>query len=605
MRPSRLRPGHQLLVRAAAAAVVGVMLTAGANAPSDATPTEPPTTEPVTEQDTPEPGPSSTPSPDPTPEVTEPGDEPTEADEEPTEPGAVVPDDSTAPAERPEATTTQLGPQSVTVMAAPVLALPLPSGVYRMTSPQGPRCAPTINASLAHMGQDMAAPLGTPIYAIAAGVVKTAKPNPAAGQWIVIEHVVDGKVITSSYSHSRNATEFVRVGDRVTAGQRIATVASTGVSTGPHLHLEIWEGRYGEAAGGKVLNPDTWLAARGVSLRAGAISVSTPRTPSSCTYWAVGTTALRSAPSSTAQVVTTVRSGTVLTTPGAGVKTNSFIQVTTPSGVQAWAPASQVSPKRVAAAPVPAGVLDHDYTGDTFADVLAVDATGALRLYQGNGSGGWSSSRQVGSGWKTFRILAANDANGDGNADIFGIDAAGRLHLYPGRGNGTFGTRVSFGLGWAAMTHVFSPGDFDGDGRSDLLAIDAGGKLWLYKGNGKGGFQGGRTQIGHGWGVFSQVLAGGDVNRDGRPDILGVDRSGRMYAYHGNGSGRFAGARAQVGVGWTGLRVYSIGAFDADGLDDYLTIATNGSMYLYRGNAKAWVQSQQKIGHGWSSMRLA
>lgn len=610
MTPPRARPGQRLFARAAAAAFVGVLITAGMSAPSDATPSEPPTQEQVTEEATPEPSPtpSSTPTTDPAPEpTTEPAPEPTEPaeqGEEPTEPGAVVVDEA-LPTDRTEVTTTQVGPQSLTVMAAPVLALPLPSGVYRMTSPQGPRCAPTINASLAHMGQDMAAPLGTPIYAIAAGVVKTAKPNVAAGQWIVIEHVIDGKIITSSYSHSRNATEFVRAGDRVVAGQRIATVASTGVSTGPHLHLEIWQGRYGEASGGSVLNPDTWLVARGISLRDGAISVSVSKTPTSCSYWALGTTALRTTPSSTAQLVTTVRSGTVLTTPGAGVKTNSFIQVTTPSGTQGWAPASQVSPRPVVAAPVPRHVLHHDYTGDTFSDVLAVDATGALRLYQGNGSGGWSSSRKVGSGWKTFRILAANDANGDGRADIFGIDASGRLHLYPGRGNGSFGARLSFGSGWSAMTHVFSPGDFDGDGRSDLVAIDAGGRMWLYKGNGKGGFQSGRTQIGHGWGVFTQVLAGGDVNRDGRPDILGVDRSGRMFAYLGNGSGRFAGARVQVGTGWSGLRVYSVGGFDADSLDDYLTIAPNGAMFLYRGNAKAWVKSQQQIGHGWSSMRLA
>ncbi|WP_156224863.1 FG-GAP-like repeat-containing protein [Pseudactinotalea suaedae] len=609
MTPPRLL-GQRLFVRAAAAAFVGVLITAGMSAPSDATPTEPPTQEQVTEEGTPEPSPTptSTPTADPGGEpTTEPAPEPTdpaEPGEETTEPDAVVVDEG-ASTDRTEVTTTQVGPQSLTVMAVPLLVSPLQPGVYRMTSPQGPRCAPTVNASLAHMGQDLAAPLGTPIYAIAAGTVKTAKPNAAAGQWIVIEHVIDGKIITSSYSHSRNATEFVRAGDRVVAGQRIATVASTGVSTGPHLHLELWQGRYGEAAGGKVLNPDTWLAARGVSLRAGAISVSQPKAPASCTYWAQGNTSLRAAPSSTAAVVTTVRSGTVLTTPGAGVKTNAFIQVTTPNGVQAWAPASQVSPQRVAAAPVPSHVLHRDYTGDTFSDVLAVDASGALRLYAGNGAGGWSASRVVGSGWKTFRILAANDANGDGKADIFGIDAAGRLHLYPGRGNGSFGTRLSFGPGWSSMAQVFSPGDFDGDGRSDVVAVDTSGRLWLYKGNGKGGFQSGRTQIGHGWGAFTQVLAGGDVNRDGRPDILGVDRSGRMFAYLGNGSGRFAGARQQVGTGWANLRVHSVGGFDADGLDDYLTIAPNGAMYLYRGSAKAWVQSQQKIGQGWFSMRLA
>ncbi|MBZ2199279.1 VCBS repeat domain-containing M23 family metallopeptidase [Occultella gossypii] len=593
--------------RAGAATVAALLILVGLGAPAGADPGDeaPSPSESASapaDGETPQPVPTApvegdpTPTPEPTPEpggTDAPSDGVTDApgDQE----GSPAPDESPAAA---------VAPQSVTAAAVPVLVAPLRAGVYRMTSPQGPRCAPTINASLAHMGQDLAAPLGTPIYAIAAGVVRYARPEAAAGQWIVIEHVIDGRVVSSSYSHSRNATEFVRAGDRVTAGQRIATVASTGVSTGPHLHLEIWAGRYGAAAGGTVVNPDTWLAARGVSLRAGATSVSDVKPPTSCTYWALGATTLYASPASSAAVIAAVRSGTVLTTPGAGVKTNGFIQVTTPTGVTAWAPAGQVSPKRTTVTPVPRHVLARDYTGDGVSDVLAVDSAGRLRLYAGNGAGGWASSRQVGAGWSGFQLIAANDFNRDGRADIFGVDATGRLYFYAGNGSGGFASRVAFGRGWSAMTNILSPGDFDGDGRADLVATDAAGRLWLYRGNGAGGFLAGRTQIGHGWQMFTQVIAGGDANRDGRPDIVAVDRSGRLFGYFGNGTGRFTGSR-QLGHGWSRLQVHSVGGFDLDALDDYLAIAADGTMYLYRGSASGWVSAGKQVGRGWSTMRLA
>lgn len=491
------------------------------------------------------------------------------------------------------------------VAPKPRFALPLPSGRYRMTSPQGPRCAPAINASLMHMGQDMAAPYGTPIYAIAAGTVRWARAEPSAGQWIVIEHVIDGRIVTSAYSHSRSATEFVRAGDRVAAGQRIASVASTGVSTGNHLHLEIWEGRYGTSGGGTVVNPDSWLAARGVSLRAGATSVYLPPPPTSCTYWSVGTTRLYSSPSSSASIVATVLGGSVLRTPGHGTKLNSFIRVTTSVGVVGWAPASQVSPNRIEATTPLGGVLNHDYNGDGFADIVAINAAGRFTIRMGNGADGWIRTRLGGTAWSDSRLLAANDADRDGRADLYRIDATGRLWFYAGRGDGTFRARVKVGSGFSSMTHVLAPGDFDGDGKVDLLAVDRTGLLWLYRGNGKGGLVSARVKVASGFGAYAQVIAGGDVNGDGRPDILTVDKSGRMVAHLGNRSGRITGTRV-LGAGWASLQVQPIGRFDADRLDDYLAITRNGEVLLYRGSAtsSSGMRARLPIGTGWTGYRL-
>jgi murein DD-endopeptidase MepM/ murein hydrolase activator NlpD len=84
---------------------------------------------------------------------------------------------------------------------------------------------------------DLAAPVGTPIRAAAAGeviVAKTGGWNGGYGNYIVIRH---NSGIQTLYSH--NDSNAVAVGDRVSAGQVIGYVGNTGRSTGPHLHFEV------------------------------------------------------------------------------------------------------------------------------------------------------------------------------------------------------------------------------------------------------------------------------------------------------------------------------------------------------------------------------
>jgi murein DD-endopeptidase MepM/ murein hydrolase activator NlpD len=85
-----------------------------------------------------------------------------------------------------------------------------------------------------HSGLDVANKRGTPIMATADGVVTKAAWNSGYGRQIVIDH---GYGITTSYSHCNRL--YVREGDRVVGGQRIASIGSTGRSTGPHLHYEV------------------------------------------------------------------------------------------------------------------------------------------------------------------------------------------------------------------------------------------------------------------------------------------------------------------------------------------------------------------------------
>lgn len=106
-----------------------------------------------------------------------------------------------------------------------------------------------------HYGLDFAAPLGTPIYAAADGVVIEAGPASGFGLWVRIQHD-DGTVTV--YGHMQDFS--VREGQHVKAGEQIARTGNRGQSTGPHLHFEVWE------AGSRKINPRPWLIEHGVQL---------------------------------------------------------------------------------------------------------------------------------------------------------------------------------------------------------------------------------------------------------------------------------------------------------------------------------------------------
>lgn len=129
----------------------------------------------------------------------------------------------------------------------------------RLTSDYGPRTSqrlPNGNYSSSnHRGIDLAAPRGTPIYAVAGGRVISSGWAGGAGRWVRIRHP-DGTI--TMYAHTSRS--YVEVGQAVPAGYRIAAVGSTGNSTGPHLHFAVMRG----GPNGRYIDPLPWLAARGI-----------------------------------------------------------------------------------------------------------------------------------------------------------------------------------------------------------------------------------------------------------------------------------------------------------------------------------------------------
>jgi murein DD-endopeptidase MepM/ murein hydrolase activator NlpD len=111
-----------------------------------------------------------------------------------------------------------------------------------------------------HAGVDIAAPIGTPIYAPEGGVVVSAGPASGFGLAVALQHP-DGTI--TLYGHVNQF--FVSAGQAVTAGQQIAEVGNRGQSTGPHLHFEVHTGGLYVNR----VNPVPWLSAHGISLGGG------------------------------------------------------------------------------------------------------------------------------------------------------------------------------------------------------------------------------------------------------------------------------------------------------------------------------------------------
>ncbi|MCS6588213.1 M23 family metallopeptidase [Curtobacterium flaccumfaciens] len=136
---------------------------------------------------------------------------------------------------------------------APGWVRPGPGGIV---SPYGNRVHPVTGVVTFHEGVDLRAACNTGNYAASAGTVDYAKEYAGYGNYVRIDH---GNGIKSAYGHIVDGGIRVSVGQKVTAGQLIGLVGSTGVSTGCHIHFEI-------RANGAPIDPVKFMAARGVTL---------------------------------------------------------------------------------------------------------------------------------------------------------------------------------------------------------------------------------------------------------------------------------------------------------------------------------------------------
>ena len=137
---------------------------------------------------------------------------------------------------------------AVNLPEAEQVVMPLEAGTYEYTDGFG-----ASRPGRSHLGQDLAASIGTPIYAAMDGCVSLSSESYSGyGVTVELESRRDGKTVTTVYSHMKNGTRAVQVGDCVTAGQYLGDVGSTGFIVGSCLHFEVH-------INGSPIDPLAWL----------------------------------------------------------------------------------------------------------------------------------------------------------------------------------------------------------------------------------------------------------------------------------------------------------------------------------------------------------
>ena len=192
-----------------------------------------------------------------------------------------------------------------------------------------------------------------------------------------------------------------------------------------------------------------------------------------------------------------------------------------------------------------------DLTGDGHPDLAGITPRGDLVLYSGNGHGGFlGAGRTIGHGWNGFAaVFSPGDLTGDGHPDLLAVTARGDLRLYRGNGHGGFlnASRL-IGRGWNTFSHVFAVPGFDGPGRVDLAGVTRAGDLYLYRGTGAGGLARAR-RVGTRWNTFTALTASGTFAGHGSTGVLARTNAGGLLLYPGTGSGGWRAARP-LGTGW-------------------------------------------------------
>ncbi|MGW8796754.1 FG-GAP repeat domain-containing protein [Streptomyces sp. NPDC055775] len=280
-----------------------------------------------------------------------------------------------------------------------------------------------------------------------------------------------------------------------------------------------------------------------------------------------------------------------------------------PSGLYTWQLTARFNggtvPVRVGSGglDVMCGALPtHVYDCDGFPDMVAVRKDGRTDSWEGHPKGHFYN-RSYTANWPTSSTLVpVGDLNGDGFADMLVRNSTGELRAYWGFGQVYFarGTNKStvIGKGWNTYNLLTSSGDLNRDGRSDLLTRDRSGVLWFHAGTGKGTFKS-RVRIGTGLSGYTALVGVGDLNGNGTGDLLGRDKAGNLYRWYGNGKGGFGG-RVKIASGFNAYNaLVGVGDLTQDGRNDLLTRDTAGNLYRWAGNGKGGFGGRVKIGSGW------
>ncbi|MFJ1972906.1 FG-GAP-like repeat-containing protein [Streptomyces sp. NPDC087903] len=251
-----------------------------------------------------------------------------------------------------------------------------------------------------------------------------------------------------------------------------------------------------------------------------------------------------------------------------------------------------------------AAAVRRDHAGlDGIGDLVTLNSAGSMTIQQGNGTGALAG-KVSGSGWATsVTAVPFGDLNGDRCNEVLVRFAGGTLRAYrPACGKAVTPSTAytSLGTGFQQYNVLTSPGDVTGDGRADLIARNSStGATYLYRATSSGKLSA-RVKLYADWSGYKKIVGAGDLNGDGRGDLLAQDRSNELWRYNGTGSGTFT-TRVKVFDNWGSAynAVVGTGDLTGDGKSDLAARDTAGVLWRLGGNGRGSFGSRTKIATGW------
>lgn len=234
-------------------------------------------------------------------------------------------------------------------------------------------------------------------------------------------------------------------------------------------------------------------------------------------------------------------------------------------------------------------VEDTNLSGDHKADLWVRNAS-TKTGYSKDSKGTSFAARVSWGGWDGVNVVLQTDLNRDGYQDLVVRDSAsGDVYwMHYLRSIDDWATDKIFSS-WGTRQRIIAPGDLNGDGLPDMLSVDSSGVMWQYPGKGNGTFSS-RVQVSTGWSQYNSVRGHGDFTGDGKADLIARSKTGSyIYLYKGTGktgSGAFS-SRIKVRT-WSSYNAFdAVGDVTGDGKADFLARTSGGTLYLYPGTGKA------------------